>query len=270
MTIHTKDAEAANQAHWDEIAPVHLKSYDIERLMSGVSLIDEIQKQELYPVKGKDIIHLQCHIGTDTLSLALDGAIVTGVDFSAQSIGIAKELADQLQLPVEFIQANVLELTDIISNKYDVVYTSQGVLAWISDIDKWAETISFLLKDGGIFYIMEIHPTSHMFDDTIKDGLKIKYSYFNQKEPQYFDDDSSDYSDHSYIPENKTYEWTWSLSDILNSLIQNGLKIEMLNEYDRAFHKALPGMTKIDQHWWILEKYKGIVPFVFTLRARKA
>ncbi len=92
MAISIIDAEAANRAHWDEIAPIHLKSYGIEGLVNGVSRIDEIQKRELYPIKGKDIIHLQCHIGTDTLSLALDGANVTGVDFSAESIVIAREL----------------------------------------------------------------------------------------------------------------------------------------------------------------------------------
>ena len=148
MAINIIDAEAANRAHWNEIAPVHLKSYGIEGLMAGVSRIDEIQKSELYPIKGKDIIHLQCHIGTDTISLALDGANVTGVDFSAGSIVIARELATKMSLSVDFIEANILELKDIISAKYDIVYTSKGVLTWISDIEKWAETISFLLKEN--------------------------------------------------------------------------------------------------------------------------
>lgn len=269
MVINIKDAESANRAHWDEIAPVHLKSYGIEGLMAGVSRIDEIQKKEFYPVKEKDIIHLQCHIGTDTLSLALDGANVTGIDFSAESIAIAEDLANIMRLPAKFLEANVLELKEIISSKYDVVYTSKGVLTWISDIEKWAETISFLLKENGIFYIMEIHPVSYMFDDTKEDDLKIKYPYFHRKEPIHFDDDYPDYSDNSYIPVNKTYEWMWSLSDIVNSLISNGLKIEMLNEYDKSFYKALPGMTKIENDWWILKKYKGMIPLTFTLRARK-
>ena len=93
MAVSNIDAENTNRAHWNEIAPVHVKSYGIEGLMAGISRIDLIQKQELYPVLGKDLIHLQCHIGTDTLSLALDGANVTGVDFSAESIAIGRELA---------------------------------------------------------------------------------------------------------------------------------------------------------------------------------
>jgi ubiquinone/menaquinone biosynthesis C-methylase UbiE len=269
LVINVIDAEAANRAHWDEIAPIHLESYGIEGLLAGVSRIDEIQKGELYPVKGKDIIHLQCHIGTDTLSLALDGANVTGIDFSSKSIVIAKELATKMKLSVEFYEANVLELNEIISTKYDIVYTSKGVLPWISDIEKWAETIAFLLKENGIFYIMEIHPVAYMFDDTKEGDLEIKYPYFHQKEPIHFNDDYPDYSDSSYIPVNKTYEWMWSLSDIVNSLIRNGLKIEMINEYDKSFYKALPGMTVIENDWWILKKYKGMIPLTFTLLARK-
>ena len=269
MAVDNMYAEDANRAHWDEIAPVHLKSYSIDGLMAGVSRIDAIQKKELYPIKGMDLIHLQCHIGTDTLSLAMDGANVTGVDFSAKSIGIAKDLAAKLRIPSVFLEANVLDLQSTIATKYDIVYTSKGVLPWISNIEKWAETISFLLKENGIFYIMESHPASYMFDDTKEGDLQIKYPYFHQKEPIHFDDDHPDYSDHGYIPVNKTYEWMWSISDIVNALIRNGLKIEMLNEYDKSFYQALPGMVRTEDGWWILKKYLGMIPLTFSLRARK-
>ena len=105
-------AEDANRAHWDEIAPVHLRAYRVDTLLSGVSLIDEIQKGEFYPIAGKQLLHLQCHIGTDTLSLALDGAQVTGVDFSPGSIQIARELAQKMGIPAEFHVANVLDLAE--------------------------------------------------------------------------------------------------------------------------------------------------------------
>ena len=152
-------AEATNQAHWDEVASVHLKSYGIEGLLNGVSRIDSIQKREFYPISGKDLIHLQCHIGTDTISLALDGANVTGVDFSGESIKIAKDLAARVQsrtgrtFKAEFYQANVLDLKSVTSQKYDIVYTSKGVLCWIRDIRLWADTVSYLLRPGGVFYL---------------------------------------------------------------------------------------------------------------------
>jgi 2-polyprenyl-3-methyl-5-hydroxy-6-metoxy-1,4-benzoquinol methylase len=267
-TDNTKEQQG-NKAHWDEIAPIHLKSYGIEGLLGRKSRIDEIEKRELYPVTGKEIIHLQCHIGTDTLSLALDGARVTGVDFSDKSIEIARELAERLKLDVEFLAANVLDLQTIVSKKFDIVYTSKGVLCWISDIDKWAETIAFLLKEGGVFYILEIHPLAAMYDDAAGDDLRIKYSYFHQSEPIHFEDDHADYSDGSYIPKNKTYEWAWPLSDIVNALIRHGLAIEFIHEHDKLFFKAFPGMAETGDGWWTLEKHKGMVPLTFSLRAKK-
>ena len=261
-------AEATNQAHWDEVAPIHLKSYAIQDLLNRVSRIDSIQKRELYPVAGRDLIHLQCHIGTDTLSLALDGANVTGVDFSEKSIQIAKDLATRLNLKAIFYRANVLELRSLTSEKYDIVYTSKGVLCWIRDIRQWAETVSYLLKPGGVFYIMESHPVLSMFDDTI-DDLKITCSYFHRRQPTHFDDDHPDYADNSYVPRNKTYEWTWSLSDIVTALINSGLTIRFLNEQDRVFYKAHPDMERDADGWWFFKKYKGMIPLTFSLLATK-
>jgi hypothetical protein len=174
-----------------------------------------------------------------------------------------------MRLPAQFLEANVLDLKDTISTKYDIVYTSKGVLPWISNIEKWAETISFLLKANGIFYILESHPASYIFDDTQEGELRIKYPYFHQKQPIHFDDDHPDYSDSSYVPKNKTYEWMWSIADIVNALIRNGLQIEMFNEYDRTFYPALPGMVNTEDDWWVLKDYQGMIPLMFSLRARK-
>lgn len=264
------EAETSNRAHWDEVAPVHLKSYRIDDLLAGISHIDEIQKRDLYPVKAKDLIHLQCHIGTDTLSLAMDGANVTGVDFSPKSIAIAKELATKMKIQAHFLEANVLNLKGIISKKFDIVYTSKGVLSWISDIEMWASTIAYLLKGNGTFYILEGHPASFMFDETRDDSLQIKYPYFHQKEPIFFNDDHPDYSDKSYVPANKTYQWIWTISDVVNALIRNGLRIESLDEYDKTFYQAFPRMVKTKDGWWILRDNHGMIPLSFSLRARKA
>ncbi|MBN2352936.1 MAG: class I SAM-dependent methyltransferase [Spirochaetales bacterium] len=268
MAMNNRDAESANRAHWDEVAPVHLKSYGVEGLVRGESWIDGLQKRELYPVAGKDLIHLQCHIGTDTLSLARDGARVTGVDFSPASLAVARELAEKMGLQVDFIESNVLELAGKNNKKFDIVYTSKGVLGWISDITKWAETISSLLKPGGVFYIFEQHPLTLMFDDTLEGELKIKYSYFHQDEPTHWDDDHPDYSDQTYVPKNKTYEWFWPLADIVNAVIRAGLVIELLNEHDVGFHRQLPDMTKGADGWWRLEKYGDKLPLTFSLRAK--
>ncbi len=262
--------EDANRAHWDEVAPVHLRSYGIEGLLAGISRIDAVQKAELYPVAGMDLIHLQCHIGTDTLSLALDGASVTGVDFSGESVAIARDLASRMGLKAEFIQANVLDLVPLVSRQYDIVYTSKGVLCWIRDIDRWANTIASLLKSGGTFYILESHPVVSMLDDTRAGVPVLRHPYFHRDEPTHFDDEHADYSDSTYIPKHSTYEWTWSLSDVVNALIRNGLQIELLNEHDRLFYKAFPGMVTTADGWWMLEGLEGKVPLCFSIRARKS
>jgi len=170
-----KKAEKANQVFWDEIAPVHYKSYDIEKLKQGKSLIDKIQKKEMGDVKGKSLLHLQCHIGTDSLSWVLEGAQVTGVDFSGESIKIANELKSALGLKAWFIESNIYDLPDTLKEKFDIVYTSQGVLTWLKDIKEWGKIISNHLKPGGIFYIMETHPLFYIFDDDKQVELKIKY-----------------------------------------------------------------------------------------------
>ena len=264
-----KKAEIANQAFWDEIAPVHYKSYDIEKLKQGKSLIDKIQKKEMGNVKDKSLLHLQCHIGTDSLSWSLEGAQVTGVDFSRESIKIAHELKRILGLKARFIESNIYDLPNTLKEKFDIVYTSQGVLTWLKDIKEWGKLISHYLKHGGIFYIMETHPLFNIFDDDKQGELKIKESYFPGEKPTLWDDDYPDYSDREYIPKNPTYEWTWPLGEILASLIGAGLKIEFLHEYDRLFYKGLPDMVKDEEGWWYLPKYKGMLPLTFTLRAKK-
>ncbi|MBU1036289.1 class I SAM-dependent methyltransferase [bacterium] len=264
-----KKAEIANQAFWDEITPIHYKSYDIEKLKQGKSLIDEIQKKEMGDVKDKSLLHLQCHIGTDSLSWALEGAQVTGIDFSSESIKIANKLKSALGLKARFIESNIYDLPDTLKEKFDIVYASQGVLIWLKDIKEWGKIISHYLKPGGIFYLMETHPLFYIFDNDKQGRLKIKYSYFPGERSTLWDDDTPDYSDREYIPKNPTYEWTWPLGEILTSLIEAGLKIEFLHEYDRLFYKGFPDMVKDEEGWWYLPKYKGMLPLTFTLRAKK-
>jgi len=262
-------AEKENEKFWDEVAPIHYKSYNIDALRQGKSHIDKIQQAELYPVANKELLHLMCHIGTDSISLALDGAKVTAVDFSKESIELAKKLNQEIKTDVEFIHSNVFSLKNILKREFDIVYTSKGVLAWIKDINEWAAIVSSYLKAGGIFYIMEIHPMKYIFDDTIENDLKVKHSYFHSDEPTVWDDDFPDYADENYIPKNKTYEWMWSISDIINALIKAGLEITSFNEYDKLFYSGLAGMKRDKDGWYYLEQYKNMIPYTFTLKARK-
>ncbi|MBN2533551.1 MAG: class I SAM-dependent methyltransferase [Spirochaetales bacterium] len=263
-----KNPEQQNQLFWDEVAPVHLASYNIRMLKENGSLIDEIQLREMGEVKNRKMLHLQCHIGTDTLSWAYHGACMTGVDFSAKSIEIARGLANELNIDARFIHSNIFELPRYHNEKYDIVYTSQGVLCWIKDIDKWAEIIRFYVKDDGFFYIMDSHPFCLLFNEQ-KSGIpEVHYPYFsNRRDPIHFPAGDTDYSDSGYTIKNDTYEWTWTTGDILNSLIKAGMKIIYFHEYNKLFFKGLPDMIQKDDGWWYLPGYEDKIPFIFTLKA---
>jgi SAM-dependent methyltransferase len=261
--------ENANQRMWDELAPVHYKSYGLERLRKGQTLLDEIQLAEIGDVKGKSFLHLQCHIGSDTLSWAQQGAIVTGVDFSEKSIEFARKLAKEIKLDAEFICSNIFDIEKHINKQFDIVYTSQGVLCWLKDIKEWARLIARYLKPGGLFYIMESHPIRNIFNDVKSGPLEIAYPYFHRDQATEWNDDKPDYSDNSFVYGKPSYEWTWTLSDIVNSLISAGLIIESLNEYDKAFDKNFPDMVKGEDGWWYYPVYRGKLPLIFTLKARK-
>lgn len=258
-----------NMELWDELAPVHRKSYNIEKLLRGGHLLDEIQVAEVGDVAGKSMLHLQCHIGADSLSWARLGAAVTGVDFSAKSIEIADRLKSDLALDVKFINCGVYDLPGHLSRTFDIVYTSQGVLCWLPDLRSWAKIISSRLKPGGFFYIMESHPFFHVFDDERSGDLSVRYPYFHKDEPNMWPAGWPDYSDGNHITEHPSYEWQWSMSDIVNSLLSAGLRIEFLNEYDKTFDKAHPDMERSDDGWWRLPEKKRGVPLIFTLKACK-
>ena len=263
-------AESNNQNYWDEVAQVHLKSYpEVKILRAGGIALDEIELEEIGAVEGKTLLHLQCHIGTDSLSWARQGAIVTGIDFSAESIACAQGLQNELGLPATFLQSNIYDLRQVLQGKFDIVYTSRGVLIWLRDLDAWAQIIAYYLKPGGLFYIMERHPFLNVFEETRPEELSINYPYFHRYEPTLWDDDDPDYADHTYIPQHGSYEWDWTIGDILNALLDAGLQLESFNEYRRLFFKLYPSMKEVSENWYDFPRYSEMLPLIFTLRARK-
>lgn len=269
METNFEYAEKSNQQLWDELTPVHVKSYNsINTLKKGGVAVSEIERRELGEVNGKTLLHLQCHIGTDSLSWARLGAKVTGIDFSEQSIAYANQLKKELELEATFLQSNVYHLRENLQGEFDIVYTSKGVLCWLRDLDEWGRIVAHFLKPGGTFYLMESHPVCNIFNYDKPGDLEIIYPYFHSAEP-IVEDNVSDYEDHTYIRKNASYEWFWSVSDILNALIKAGLTIEMFNEYDKLFYRAFPDIVEDDDGWFYLPKYVKKVPLMFTLKARK-
>jgi SAM-dependent methyltransferase len=263
------DYENANRELWDKLTDIHFKSYGVDKFKTGQTTLDEIQLRELGDLKGKSLLHLQCHFGLDTLSLAREGAQVTGVDFSGNAIRTATKLSEETSIPARFIQSDIYDLKDNLRGKFEIVYTTQGVLCWLKDLKKWSEIINYYLKPGGMLYLMETHPIVSVFDDTKSGPLEIIHSYFHTDDPLVWDDRAPDYSDPSYCWENTSYEWQWTISDILNSLISAGLKIEFFNEYNKIFYKALPDMERDRDGWWFLPTLHGKMPLIFSLKAKK-
>lgn len=260
--------EKANKITWDKRLDEHIRFfYRLKEFKKGKSNLDKIQLKEIGKVKGKSLLHLQCNVGIDTLSWVREGAMVTGVDFSDKSIEYARKLADELNIKARFIFCNIYDLKKHLDEKFDIVYTSQGILCWLKDLKEWAKLISYYLKVGGMFYIMEEHPIIRTFDDTIEDRIEIGYHYFHKKEPTNWGEETPDCTDECDVNSNPSYEWQWSLSDIINSLINVGLKIEFLHEFDKMFYKALPQMKKDKEGWWYLPGFRNKIPLMFSIKA---
>lgn len=263
----------ANQKMWDEFAKEHFQVeneyYSVKAFLEGKTSLRQFELKEMGNVKGKKLLHLQCHFGLDTLSWVREGAVVTGIDFSGEAIRLAKILAIKANLTENFIQTNLYDLPKVLSEKFDIVYTSIGVLCWLNDLKKWAEIITHFLKSGGFFYIAEGHPVSKMFDNDHQEELQLKYNYFHRSEPIKFTAEGSYASDNSHMNPHIEYEWNHSLSDIINSLIQAGLKIEFINEYPFTAYKLYAFSEKNSNGYYRLKNQKVEVPLLFTLKASK-
>ena len=208
---------------------------------------------DLGDVTGRKLLHLQCNAGLDTLSWARLGAAVTGVDFSREAVETARSLAIDNKIPAHFVCSDIFCLSEELNGSFDIVYTSQGVLCWLSDLGWWGRLIARLLKPGGVFYIMEEHPFAATLDGA-EFRLRPDYPYMHLSTPDHED--------------GETYQWFWSLSDVVNSLIEACLSIGFLREYDYTFYQRTPYMESEDGRWWRIPGYK--LPLMFTLMAHKA
>jgi SAM-dependent methyltransferase len=260
----------ANRLSWDERVPIHVasESYSLESFKAGRCSLKSIELDELGDISGKSMLHLQCHFGMDTLSWAKRGAIVTGVDFSNPAIEQARTLAKDLDIDARFVISSVYDLPQNLTGDFDIVFTSYGVLCWLGDLTRWAEVIAHFLKPGGTFYIVEGHPVANMFDDELKEQLKIKHSYFNIG-PVKFDFPWTYTDGDARLDNSVTYEWSHSISEIVTALIKSGLEIQLINEFPFSFHKYLPCMIKGEDGWWRLPNGDERIPFMFSLKAKK-
>lgn len=261
----------ANKANWDRLTEVHQHSpfYDLAGFKDGKERLRSIELEELGDVAGKSLLHLQCHFGMDSLGWARRGAIVTGVDISDKAIALARSLSLELNLPATFHCANVYQLREVLDGAFDIVFTSYGVLHWLPDLGRWAEMIAHFLKPGGIFYIVEDHPTFRIFRSKHEGEFRAERPYFFTGEPESHLQTGS-YASGTETEPRQIYIWNHHMGELLNALINAGLQIEFLHEFPFAARAKFPHMQQGEDGWWRLPPGQhGIIPFLFSLQARK-
>jgi SAM-dependent methyltransferase len=269
----TEEFMAVNRAHWDELVPIHARSdfYDVERFKTGGTSLKSVELEQLGDVSGKSLLHLQCHFGMDTLSWARLGARVTGMDFSSKTITQATDVANELGIDARFIESNIYDLPAVLDEEFDIVFTSYGVLVHLPDMAGWAKVVARFVKPGGAFHIVEFHPFSQTFDDTKGlTELRLAYPYFDRDAPMRFEpDDEGSYADRSATVSTPTYEWNHSLSMIISSLVDAGLRIERIREFDLTVHQQFPFMEQSPDGYWRLPAGYPEIPLLFSLVATK-
>lgn len=255
-----------NKESWNNRLESHLKSdfYDLEAFLNGKSSLNKIELDIFGDIKGKNILHLQCHFGQDTISLNRLGANVTGVDFSDKSIEKAKELAEITNSTAEFICCDIYELANKLNKKYDIVFTSYGTIAWLPDLDKWADIVSHFMNDNAKFVFVEFHPVVWMFDDDIE---KIIYPYL--KSEAIVEDEEGTYADKNAKIKQQCVTWNHGISEVINSLISKGLQIQCLNEYDYSPYPFVNNSEEFDKGKFRINHHQNKLPLVYSIEAVK-
>lgn len=255
-----------NKTSWNNKVAFHLKSemYDVPAFLKGANSLMSIEMELLGDIKNKKILHLQCHFGQDSISLSRMGAKVTGVDFSDVAIEEAKKLALQTQQDTQFICANVYDLKEILNEKFDLIFTSYGVIGWLPDLHLWADIINHLLLPNGKFIMVEFHPVLWMFDDKIE---KIAYNYFNEK--PIIETYNGTYADKNAALSQEYVMWNHSMSEVVNSLIKNGLTLELLDEFDYSPYDILHNSIEFEPKKWQPKHVGNKMPIVYSIQAVK-
>lgn len=260
------DYIAINKKSWNKKTPIHLTSsfYDLEGFLAGNTSLKEIELKLLGDVKGKSILHLQCHFGQDTISLSRLGASVTGVDFSDESIAAAKKLTQECKSDCEFICCNIYELHQHLDKKFDIVFTSYGTIGWLPDLNKWADIVSSFLKPKGTFIFVEFHPVVWMFDDAFE---KVAYNYFNAG--PIVETYTGTYADKSADIQQAYVMWNHSMGEVVSSLLNAGLQLSSFEEFDYSPYNCFNKTIEFEKGKYRITTMEDKLPMVYALSAIK-
>jgi len=254
-----------NRKLWDERTKVHVQSdfYDLPGFRNGITSLQNIELDILpKDLSGKDLLHLQCHFGLDTMSLSRMGASSTGVDFSPAAVKQATELAEELDLDATFICEDILSFEP--KKQYDIVFSSYGTVGWLPDIKGWAKTVNAALKPGGKFYFIEFHPIMWMLDD---DFEKFHYPYSSRE--VIAGSSESTYTGSELASEQSWITWNYGFGAVIGSLLETGLKLEYFKEYDHSPYNIHDRMVETDNGEYQIKGFEGMFPLTYSLIATK-
>jgi SAM-dependent methyltransferase len=271
-TDHSAAWIAANRAMWDERVPLHAASalYDQEGFRAGRDEIRDFEAAEVGDVTGKRLLHLQCHMGQDTLSWARRGAAsVVGLDFSEPAIEVARGLAADIGLAdrAAFVVSDVYEAPAAVPDEdYDVVYTGIGALYWLPDIERWARTAASLVAPGGFLYLAEFHPFLNVFGwDSVTEA---KEDYF-RSEPLVTDEPGSYVEIEAETVDNLSYARIHTLGDIVSAICAPGLRLEFLHEHEVTVFQQFPELVRGDDGYFRMPEGRPRLPLMYSLKASR-
>jgi SAM-dependent methyltransferase len=270
------DAELirANRELWDGWAELHVASdfYDVEGFKAGRDTLDAVELEGVGDVRGKSLLHLQCHFGLDTMSWARRGARAAGVDFSENAVAHARRLARELGIEARFMLADVTDTAAVLAQlggeQFDVVFTSHGTISWLPDLRPWARTVASALKPTGRFFISDCHPFTWVFDDERSDpGLEFRYEYFSREALRFEEKGSYAAPDADFRA--VSYSWQHPFAEIVSSLAEAGLVIVSLREYPYLFWQWFPWMVRDAGGAYRMPEGVPEIPLMFSLVATK-
>ncbi|MFF9781951.1 class I SAM-dependent methyltransferase [Streptomyces nigrescens] len=265
-----------NQANWDARTPVHVASefYGLDGSRTAEDWFAPFEWTDLGELAGRDVLHLQCHLGTETAAFAERGAAHTvGLDFSAAAVAEARRLAAEGGRTMEFVQADVHRAPEALgARRFDVVYTGKGALCYLPDLTAWAGIVSSLLRPGGTFYLVEFHPLLDSLGPAGGPGqqeLLLRNDYLGGRGPLRSDTPCT-YTDGPPVQGATTsYEWRHGLGEVISAVIGAGMTVELVRETEMLPWKRFDAMVPAENGWWRLPPSEPIVPLLYALRAVK-
>lgn len=257
----------ANRLAWNARALLHVGSafYDVEGFVAGRNSLSGIELDLLGDVRGKKVLHLQCHFGQDTLSMARMGATVTGLDLSDTSIEEARKLTERCGLKAEWMLSNVIDHRPELDGLFDIVFTSYGTIGWLPDLKPWAANIKRYLRPGGRLVFVEFHPVMWMYDNAL---THVQYSYFNRE--TIVEEEQGSYADRNTNVKLSSHCWNHDLGEVLTVLLNEGLRVERFTELDGSPHDAFPNTVQGADGLYRIKGMEGKLPMVYALSAVKA